>query len=96
MVEKSSCVLTHACVSLNYAVSEKYKQARRRIMALKGNPRDFSTTQLLNLINLARKTGTLTIEGNGATARMSFREGKLIYALEGQERQNHLAGILEN
>ena len=30
-------------------------------MALKGNLRNFSTTQLLNLINLARKTGTLTI-----------------------------------
>lgn len=32
-------------------------------MALKGNLRDFSTTQLFNLINLARKTGALTIEG---------------------------------
>jgi hypothetical protein len=31
-------------------------------MALKGNLRDFSTTQLLNLISLARKTGTLTME----------------------------------
>lgn len=30
-------------------------------MALQGNLRDFTTTQLLNLINLARKTGTLTI-----------------------------------
>ncbi len=30
-------------------------------MALKGNLRNFSTTQLLNLINLARKTGMLTI-----------------------------------
>ncbi len=30
-------------------------------MALKGNLRNFSTTQLLNLINLARKTGILTI-----------------------------------
>jgi hypothetical protein len=28
-------------------------------MALKGNLADFSTTQILNLINLARKTGTL-------------------------------------
>ncbi len=48
-------------------------------MALKGNLRDFSTTQLLNLINLARKTGTLTIE-NGSSARVAFREGKLIDA----------------
>ena len=30
-------------------------------MPLQGNLRDFSTTQLLNLINLAGKTGTLTI-----------------------------------
>jgi hypothetical protein len=30
-------------------------------MALKGNLRNFSTTQLLNLINLARKSGTLLI-----------------------------------
>mgnify|MGYP001472054073 CR=1 FL=1 len=28
-------------------------------MPLKGNLRDFSTTNLLNLINLAKKTGTL-------------------------------------
>lgn len=63
-------------------------------MALKGNLRDFSTTQLLNLINLARKTGTLTIE-NGEVARMSFREGKLIYASMGDEASNSLASILE-
>ena len=46
-------------------------------MALKGNLRDFSITQLLNLINLACKTGTLVIEGVGDIARISFREGKL-------------------
>jgi hypothetical protein len=61
-------------------------------MALKGNLRDFSTTQLLNLINLARKTGTLTIEGNEA-AQMAFREGKLIYATTGQN-SNDLAHVL--
>ena len=31
-------------------------------MALKGNLRDFSITQLLNLINVAQKTGTLVVE----------------------------------
>lgn len=30
-------------------------------MPLQGNIRDFSTTQLLNLVNLSRRTGTLTI-----------------------------------
>ena len=65
-------------------------------MALKGNLRDFSTTQLLNLINLARKTGTLTIENNSQVAHMAFREGKLIFAHLGEERDNHLAQILQN
>ena len=62
-------------------------------MALKGNLRDFSTTQLLNLINLAKKTGTLIIEGTGQAAQMAFRNGKLIHAQMGQEDGN-LAHIL--
>lgn len=63
-------------------------------MALKGNLRDFSTTQLLNLINLARKTGVLTIETDGTTAHLFFREGKLIHAsLAGQD--NALTAVLQ-
>jgi hypothetical protein len=62
-------------------------------MALKGNLRDFSTTQLLNLISLARKTGTLTIEGS-EVALISFREGKLIHAALG-EKSGSLAAILQ-
>ncbi len=54
-------------------------------MPLRGNLRDFSTTQLLNLINLARKTGTLTIEGPNEAARMAFKEGKLIFAQVGND-----------
>lgn len=65
-------------------------------MALKGNLRDFSTTQLLNLINLARKTGTLSIQTDKESAQMSFREGKLIYAYMGNDNGNHLAKILQN
>lgn len=61
-------------------------------MALKGNLQDFSTTQLLNLISLARKTGTLTLEGS-QVAQMAFREGKLIYANLG-ESSNGLAYVL--
>ena len=62
-------------------------------MALKGKLSDFSTAQLLNLINLARKTGTLTVQGNDV-AHMSFREGKLIYASFG-ENSNSLAFMLQ-
>jgi hypothetical protein len=62
-------------------------------MALKGNLRDFSTTQLLNLINLARKTGALTIEAQGTSARLFFKEGKLIHASLG-DQDGHLASML--
>ncbi|OQY82765.1 MAG: hypothetical protein B6D41_17880 [Chloroflexi bacterium UTCFX4] len=58
-------------------------------MALKGNLRDFSIHQLLNLINLAHKTGSLQVKpeplahstnGRGALAALFFREGRLIHA----------------
>lgn len=74
-------------------------------MPLQGNLRDFSTTQLLNLINLAGKTGTLTIfegirtgekdaVGNDKMmpgkerARVSFKVGKLISAVLGDQDGN--------
>jgi hypothetical protein len=49
-------------------------------MALKGRLEDFGITQLLNLINLARKTGTLYLEGGPKDAYLCFQEGKLVYA----------------
>jgi hypothetical protein len=49
-------------------------------MALKGKLEDFGITQLLNLINLARKTGTLYLEGPEKKAHLCFREGRLVYA----------------
>lgn len=62
-------------------------------MALKGNLRDFSITQLLNIINLARKTGVLVLEGAGEVSRVSFRDGKLAYVQYGQE-DNALPSVL--
>jgi len=57
-------------------------------MALKGNLRDFSIVQLLNLINLARKTGTLEISRGDKRASLCFRGGKLIHArLDGNGAQ---------
>jgi hypothetical protein len=52
-------------------------------MALKGNLQDFSITQLLNLVNVARKTGTLVIERSQEHVYLSFKEGKLSYARDG-------------
>ena len=62
-------------------------------MALKGNLRDFTITQLLNLINLARKTGTLIVDGPNEKILVSFRDGKLAFAQATQE-DNSLATIL--
>ncbi len=62
-------------------------------MALKGNLRDFTVTQLLNLVNLAQKSGTLVVNGANQTARITFREGKLAYA-EISNEDNRLGAIL--
>ncbi len=62
-------------------------------MAFRGNLRDFTITQLLNVINLAGKTGTLIVEGPSETAKVAFREGKLAYAQIGDE-DSRLAFIL--
>jgi hypothetical protein len=62
-------------------------------MALKGNLRDFTITQLLNLINVAQKTGTLIVEGPSEKVYVSFREGKLAYAQMGTE-DSSLAAVL--
>ena len=48
-------------------------------MALKGNLKDFSFIQLLNLINLASKSGALYVERPGAYARVIFHNGKLAF-----------------
>ncbi len=52
------------------------------LMALKGNLRDVNLNQLLNLIHLAHKTGSLTIQSDdgAGTARLYFKEGRLIHA----------------
>ncbi len=62
-------------------------------MALRGNLRDFTVTQLLNLINLAQKTGTLIVDGPTEQAYVSFRNGKLAYARIGQD-DGGLASVL--
>lgn len=54
-------------------------------MALKGNLRDFPVTQLLNLVNVAQKTGTLIVERSQEQIFVSFREGKLSFARNGAD-----------
>lgn len=54
-------------------------------MTLKGNLKEFSLIQLLNLVNLAKKSGALYIEQPSETARMIFRDGKLAFAEAGSQ-----------
>lgn len=60
---------------------------------MKGNLRDFSPTQLLSLISLAKKTGTLRVERDSAGASLAFKDGKLIYAAIG-DTDGSLASVL--
>jgi len=62
-------------------------------MAFRGNLRDFTITQLLNLVNLAGKTGTLVIDGPSEQAYIAFREGKLAHARVGAD-DGSLASVL--
>jgi hypothetical protein len=62
-------------------------------MALKGNLRDFSFSQLLNLISLAKKTGTLQVHGPEKDASISFEQGKLSYA-QNNKVDSGLAAVL--
>lgn len=62
-------------------------------MALKGNLRDFSFSQLLNLISLAKKTGTLQVHGPDKDASICFDQGKLSYA-QNSKLENGLAAVL--
>jgi len=65
-------------------------------MALKGNIRDFSILQLLNLINLATKTGGLYVEGPVNNARVIFRDGKLSFAEFEQNSKQLLQELVEH
>jgi hypothetical protein len=69
----------------NLCTSSFYGVVGGQKMALKGNLRDFSVTQLLNLVNVAHKTGTLIVERSQEQVFVSFREGKLAFARDGMD-----------
>jgi len=62
-------------------------------MAFQGNLRDFTITQVLNLINLAQKSGALLIKAGDQGVRVIFDEGKLAFAQFGQN-EGQLAQVL--
>jgi len=62
-------------------------------MALKGNLSDFPIIQILNLINLAKKSGGLLIQISGKGSIIHFQNGKLVCAQYADE-DNNLVAIL--
>ncbi len=60
---------------------------------MRGQLKDFNVTQLFNLINLARKTGVLTLTGRDKKAEICFKEGKLVSAYMGGQDEG-LVGML--
>jgi DNA-binding transcriptional ArsR family regulator len=60
---------------------------------MKGNLRDFSGTQILNLVNLAKRTGTLGVDSKGTRATLSFQEGRLVHAAL-KDADGSLASVL--
>jgi len=64
-------------------------------MALRGNLHHFNITQLFNLVNLASKTGLLTVENNSKASRVYFKEGKLIQAELDRDRPSLTSLLLK-
>jgi len=63
-------------------------------MALRGNLRDFSLPQLLNLVSLGKKTGALTLGERNSQATVYFKEGMLVHlSLDSQD--SNLRHLLE-
>jgi DNA-binding MarR family transcriptional regulator len=50
---------------------------------MKGNLKDFSPTQLLSLVSLAKKSGSLGVRRKEAAADLYFKDGKLVFAAVG-------------
>lgn len=74
---------------------EGQSRLRRRGLALKGSLKDFSLLQVLHLITLGRRTGTLNITHNGSQATLVFQTGKLVHAAFGKDGGS-LASVLEH
>ena len=60
---------------------------------MKGNLEHFSATQILHLVSLSKKTGTLSVDRKSDKARLSFSAGKLVDAALG-ESDGSLASVL--
>lgn len=55
-------------------------------MELRGNLRDFSLPDIIQLVGFGRKTGVLQVDGDGGCAALYFEEGKVVHAAFGETR----------
>ncbi|MDD5448280.1 MAG: DUF4388 domain-containing protein [Actinomycetota bacterium] len=55
-------------------------------MPLKGNLKDFSLSDLFELVRLGKKTGTLNLRSKDATGRVYFRNGDVFFASSNIDR----------
>ncbi|UCE27827.1 MAG: DUF4388 domain-containing protein, partial [Candidatus Coatesbacteria bacterium] len=55
--------------------------------ALEGKIEEFSTSEVIQIVAMARKTGTLTIEGVREQISICFMDGKAVYANSIQHRE---------
>lgn len=65
-------------------------------MTLKGNLKDFSFTQLLNLIHLANKSGALYVEKSGGYSRAIFQNGKLAFFESSDGKHTFLKALTDH
>lgn len=56
-------------------------------MALEGNLRDFSLTDMFRLLETGRKTGALHMERPGESGAVCFRDGRIISVVLGEGRE---------
>ncbi|KAA0252774.1 DUF4388 domain-containing protein [Acidobacteria bacterium ACD] len=63
-------------------------------MALEGTLRDFSLSDILQLISLQRKTGVLTLKSPDDTVALGFDEGKLVSAESAARRMDTRLGTV--
>jgi hypothetical protein len=54
-------------------------------MALEGTFRDFHIADIVQLIGLQRKSGTLTLEGEDETLTVTFQDGAVVWAQSGRD-----------
>jgi len=63
-------------------------------MALKGTLKDFGIAEILQLIGMQQKTGTLNVRSQGKEIRVGFKEGAIVKAEISHRKRQELIGTM--